>query len=128
MPGRYLPADGRAGGEVIFTGASWRNSDDASGCRDRRAVSRPPNPHDALMAVVLDVFSRASARRRIHSLRMLPALAAGPGALGGFASAFLSNSALKNALNGGLGGLAGAALSAAITEALRAENDCGCGK
>ena len=50
------------------------------------------------------------------------------GAVGGFAAGFLSSKAIKSALNGGLGGLAGAALGSAVVEALRAGNECGCGK
>lgn len=50
------------------------------------------------------------------------------GGVGGFASGFLASTALKSALHGGLGGFAGAALSAAVAEALRAGNNCGCGK
>ncbi len=50
------------------------------------------------------------------------------GAIGGAVSGFLSSTAVRSALSGGLGGLSGAALSSAIVEALRAGNDCGCGK
>lgn len=52
------------------------------------------------------------------------------GAAGGFAggsfSGFISNTAFRSGIRGGLAGLAGAALSAAITETLRAGNNC-CG-
>ena len=50
------------------------------------------------------------------------------GAFGGAISGFLSSTAVRGALNGGLGGLSGAALGSAIVEALRAGNNCGCGK
>lgn len=39
-----------------------------------------------------------------------------------------SHQAIKGVLSGSMGSLSGAALSSAIVEALRAGNDCGCGK
>jgi RHS repeat-associated protein len=50
------------------------------------------------------------------------------GALAGAISGFLGSTAARSAIGGGLAGLSGASLSSAVVEALRAGNNCGCGK
>lgn len=52
----------------------------------------------------------------------------GDGGFARFANGFVKSGLLKGTLNVGLSRLAGAVIAAGLMEAMRARNDCGCGK